>query len=349
MKMLKWASAIVALCLVFYMLYITGPYIVPLVLAVVFSFLIVMIADGYGSIAIRGHRMPGWLAMTLAMATIGTVFYLIGMVLNSNIREVIATVPCYQQKLIKLYDALVAQAPPALAGRLPRFDEMLAKIDLAAVLSLITSFLRGITENLGKISIFTAFILWDRKRLGLKLDYILRKRGKEEKVKSIIAEIKHDVKRYFVVKTAVSVLTGILSFTVMLICGLDFALLWAILACLLNFVPTVGSIVAVTFPVVLSLVQFDGLWHWHFFVITLSLITIHLVIGNFIDPKLMGKSLNLSPLVILLSLVLWGAIWGVTGAFLCVIITSIINITLAKFESTRDIAIMLSADGKIAT
>ena len=140
-------------------------------------------------------------------------------------------------------------------------------------------------------------------------------------------------------------MTGVLSYLVLVTVGVDFAALWGMLIFLLNFIPTIGSILAVIPPILLSLVQFKGLTP--FFIVMSSLISIQIIIGNILEPRLAGKSLNLSPLVILLSLVLWGKIWGIVGMFLCVPITVILNIVLANFESTKSIAIMLSANGKI--
>jgi predicted PurR-regulated permease PerM len=129
--------------------------------------------------------------------------------------------------------------------------------------------------------------------------------------------------------------------------GVDFASFWAVLIFLLNFIPTIGSIIATAFPSVLTLIQFDTLGP---FIITVSILTtIQFCIGSLVEPKLMGNRLNLSPIVILLSLGLWGSIWGIPGMFLCVPITVIMMIVCSYFPNTRPAAVLLSGNGRVGS
>ena len=131
----------------------------------------------------------------------------------------------------------------------------------------------------------------------------------------------------------------------MKLAGVDFAEFWAVLFFLFNYIPTIGAILGVAFPAILMIVQFTSV---PLIVSVIAvLIAIPTVINNFIEPRMMGRSLNLSSLVIIMSLILWGSIWGIIGMFLCVPIMVILNIVLAKFESTRPLAVMLSANGRI--
>ena len=147
------------------------------------------------------------------------------------------------------------------------------------------------------------------------------------------------------VKAFVSLLTGALSYVVLVIVGVDFAFLWALLIFALNFIPYVGSIIATILPAVFSILQFGTFWPfvWVFGIIMI----IQTVVGNYIEPKVMGKSLNLSPLVVLIALSFWGYVWDLLGMLLSVPITSIMLITFAQFSSTRGIAILLTENGDI--
>ncbi|MDD9889145.1 MAG: AI-2E family transporter, partial [Gammaproteobacteria bacterium] len=142
-----------------------------------------------------------------------------------------------------------------------------------------------------------------------------------------------------------SSMTGILSYIFLRVMDIDFAGMWGIIIFLLNFIPTVGSIVATIFPALIALAQSDGY--------TLSIIvlggigTIQICIGNILEPRLMGSSFNLSPIVILLNLALWGYIWDIPGMFLCVPFLIIVTIILSHFPQTRPIAIILSSDGRL--
>jgi len=132
---------------------------------------------------------------------------------------------------------------------------------------------------------------------------------------------------------------------VLIFLGVDFALFWAFLIFLLNYIPTVGSIVAVIFPVTFSLLQFES---WSIFTLLLIILTsVQLLYGNFLEPRLQGNKLNLSPLVIIFSLLFWGQMWGVVGMLLCVPIMVMINIVLSHIPATRGIAILLSEQGNI--
>jgi predicted PurR-regulated permease PerM len=125
----------------------------------------------------------------------------------------------------------------------------------------------------------------------------------------------------------------------------DFAAVWGLLIFLLNFIPTVGSIVATIFPALIALAQSDG--YTLFFLVLLGIGALQICIGNILEPRLMGSSFNLSPVVILLNLALWNAIWGIPGMFLCVPFLIIVAIVLSHFPQTRPVAIMLSSDGNL--
>ena len=114
---------------------------------------------------------------------------------------------------------------------------------------------------------------------------------------------------------------------------------------MLNFIPTIGSIIATLFPAMLALIQFDTFGP--FFIVLAAVGSIQVVVGNVLEPKLMGNTLNVSPFVVMMSLTLWGSVWGIAGAFLSVPITVILLIIFAHFEKTRYIAVLLSGDGSL--
>jgi predicted PurR-regulated permease PerM len=127
--------------------------------------------------------------------------------------------------------------------------------------------------------------------------------------------------------------------------GVDFAAFWALMIFLLNFIPIIGALLGVTFPSLLALVQFETIGP--FLVTSLALSGAQFVVSNLVEPRLMGRKLHLSPLVIILSLAFWGGLWGVVGMILCVPIMVILMIICGHFGPTRPIAIMLSSDGEI--
>jgi AI-2 transport protein TqsA len=140
-------------------------------------------------------------------------------------------------------------------------------------------------------------------------------------------------------------LTSLASWVLMYSVGLDFAAFWALLIFVLNFIPNIGSLVATIFPSLLALIQFDTLTP--FLVILIGVGSIQMLVGNVLEPQLMGRSLNVSPLVIILSLVVWSFMWGIPGMFLAVPVTVIVMIVFYNFDSTRWIALLMSQDGRL--
>ena len=152
--------------------------------------------------------------------------------------------------------------------------------------------------------------------------------------------IAHDFQRYLVVRTVVGLITGAGTYLAALLIGLDFALVWGLLNFLLNYIPTLGSIIGVVPPTLFALVQFDGLG-----MALLTLLAVggvQLVMGNYVDPLLQGKYLSLSPLVVLLSVAFWGWLWGIAGAFIGIPLTVAAVIACDRFEQTKWIATLLA-------
>jgi predicted PurR-regulated permease PerM len=161
-----------------------------------------------------------------------------------------------------------------------------------------------------------------------------------------MADISESIRRYLLIKTIMSLLTAGVSYDVLNMIGVDFAETWTLLIFLLNYIPSIGSILGVIFPALLVLLQFDTLWQ--FFIIAVLLSSAQLIIGNVIEPTFMGRTLNLSPFVVIASLAFWSIIWGPVGAFLSVPLTTTLVIACSHVPSFRWIAVLLSADGQIS-
>ena len=160
-----------------------------------------------------------------------------------------------------------------------------------------------------------------------------------------MTKIEQSVTSYLGLKTFTSLLTGGLSYIALLFIDIDAPAFWAFLIFLLNFIPTVGSLVATAFPVLFCLLQFGGFREA--IIVLIAVGVIQILVGNLLEPRLLGSSMNISPLVAILSLSIWGVLWGVVGMLLSVPITVIMVIIFAQFESTRPVAIMLSEKGRI--
>jgi len=323
--------------ILFVLLKIGADLIRPFIIALLFSFAIIALSDSYKKIPIGTKTLPVFFAMILSLATYIVLFWLLGKMLGSQIQDVIKLLPSYQEKINLLYINMLEYL------HIPQNMDLYSvfqKIDIPKLVTLVVSNITDLFSKIWIILFYMLFILLEYRYFWEKLKRMCSSVEQSTRLKHTLQKIETDVKSYFVIKALVSFVTGLLSYIVMSIMGLDFALFWALGICLLNFIPNIGSIIAVSFPIILSLIQYETIVP--FFVITVGLIAIQILMSSIIEPKFMGNKLNLSPLVILISLGFWWAMWGITGMLLSVPLMVIINIILSRFPSTRPIAILLS-------
>ena len=329
--------------LTFYLLVVGKALLLPFVVAVVFWYLIATLAGFYGRVGTWGVRLPSWLATVFAVLTFVAMLSALIDLTSSNISQVVAVAPTYQANLEGLAEHLVAMT----GYHIPTLDQIASQIDLGRAAGTIASSLTSFAGNVGIILVYVLFLLFEQKSFATKLDAIVTDPARRERVRQTLRRINSDVRTYIWVKAILSVATGGISYIVMRLVGLDFAAFWAVVIFLLNFIPTIGSILGIVFPTLLALVQFpDSLTP--FLVVFVCLGATQVITGNLVEPRMMGRSLNLSPLVIIISLAVWGSLWGVIGMFLSVPITLIAMIVMAQFQVTRPLAIMLSSDGTVS-
>ena len=186
----------------------------------------------------------------------------------------------------------------------------------------------------GIVLIYAGFLFVEQVQFRRKLAILFgRRRAAGARCARCCDQIDRDIRRYVRIKTTLATITSALAYAVMAWVGVDFAGFWAVMVFFFYYIPTVGSILAIVAPALLTLVQFDHLTP--FLIVLLVIGTIQIVMANVIEPAIMGRSLNLSPLVVIVSLMVWGTIWGVVGMFLCVPIMVVLMIVLAHFETTR--------------
>ena len=182
-------------------------------------------------------------------------------------------------------------------------------------------------------------------KITLQFSIIFKEEERHEKASNLLKRLNKSINEYISLKTLVSLITAAVSYVVLLIIGVDFAFFWAFLIFLLNFIPTIGSLIATIFPATMALLQFCSINPFIWVLVCIG--TVQLIVGNLIEPKLMGKSLNVSSLVVLLALAFWGAIWGIVGMILSVPITVVMIIIFAQFPATKNISILLSSNAHV--
>jgi predicted PurR-regulated permease PerM len=330
--------AIVATFTVFYVLWVGKPLLVPLAIAVLIWYMINALANLYTRVIFR--KSAHWMALTLALLTIAVGAVVVVAIIQNNIADVKQAAPGYKadldQWLVRIYDMLGIKS-------LPTLSQFMASVNIGPIVATFAGALTGILGDLALIVVYVGFLLFEQKTFSNKLAKMFPDPAKRKQIEELIDNIQLQIQTYIRIKTLVSVFTALVGYIVLTLVGVDFASFWAFAIFLLNYIPIVGSTVATIFPALLTLIQFDTFAP--FLIVGIGLTSAQFAVGNVIEPKLMGSSLNLSPMVVVLSLVLWGSLWGIPGMFLCVPIMVILLIVLSHFDATRPIAVMLSEHG----
>ncbi|MEC8087207.1 MAG: AI-2E family transporter [Pseudomonadota bacterium] len=285
---------------------------------------------------------PSWLSLSASIIFFVVVLGLIVELISGNITAVRDAAPTYQANLEKLVESAMK-----LSGltELPTIANIVDQVDVRALISGVAGAVAKVAGNTGLIVIYVIFLLAEQRTFPRKIEALFPEAGRRKEVQIILSDIQKRTQTYIAVKTLLSLVTAVISYVVLVAVGLDLAGFWAFVIFLLAYIPTIGSLLGVIFPALMALLQFGGISE--FLIIAVGLGAAQLVIGNVLEPRMMGRSLNLSSLVVIVSLAVWGSLWGVTGMFLSVPITVVLMIILAQFKQTRSIAILLSANGKV--
>lgn len=340
----RTASLLVALALIIAALSLGAPILLPVFEALIVWFMLNGFASGLRRLPGLGPRLSEGMAITLAVLLVLTVAVL---AIYSGVRGLVNAGP-QTLSLQSSLDPLIRSVATALGADEARvLDGVVDAIGLENFLHQIVLGFLGLLNQFGIIAIFVAFIFADQAFFPTKMRLLFPDEGRRAKVEAILSEIKDKITSYLWIMTKVSALTAGLSYLVMLAFGLNYPMFWAVLIFLLNFIPTIGSILGTALPVAFALVQYPDLTSAMLLLVCLGVV--QTVIGNVVFPRLAGDTLNLSLFVTILALFVWGALWGVTGMLIAVPLTSIIVIVLSQFEGSRPVAIVLSKTGDLGT
>jgi len=286
--------------------------------------------------------VPKVLALVLILVAILIVGLLFGALIGPSLNDFLRSLPDYQERLSTHLAALISwlreKGVNIPAKEVPRTLNPGWVMNLAGS---IFSALSSVLTNGFLILLTVVFILLEAADLPKKLRIVLKN---PERSLSTIEKFSRDAKRYLVIKTLISATEALVIWVWLLILGVDYPVLWGTLVFLLNYVPNIGSIIAALPAVLLALVQ---LGVGSALLTALGFVVANIVVGNIIEPKITGKGLSLSTLVVFLSLVFWGWVLGPIGMILSVPMTSLVTIALESYEETRGIAIMLGSATEI--
>lgn len=287
---------------------------------------------------LKARGLPGGLAMLIVIAMIVVTGLLIGWMIGGSLHDFTANLPKYQERL-SLQSAKLIQWLQSWGVHLDQ-QAMKAMFNPGKALTMAGQLISGLGNVLAQallILITVVFMLMEASAFQGKLHAI----SDDPQASLARAEaITQSIKRYMTIKTSTSLLTGILIGVWLWILGVDYPVLWGVLAFLFNYVPNIGSIIAAVPAVLLALVQSDltaALWA------AVGYLVVNNLIGTMIEPRFMGRGLGLSPLIVFISLVFWGWVLGPVGMFLSVPLTMTLKIFLDSYETSRPVGQLLGA------
>ncbi|KIC48039.1 transporter [Tateyamaria sp. ANG-S1] len=328
-----------------WLLWIGQPVLLPVIAALISVYILSTTATNMERFPLL-RRFPLWARHTLVLIAFAGGLALLFALVTNNIAQVMTALVRYEANL----DALVTRSAGLLGiqdeptwSNLRRmtFDE----IDIRSWIAPALVSLQGLGKFLFLVILFATFFMAERGSLAKKLLLAFGNDGSGEKALELLRRINDRIGGYLSVKTAANIILGAISYAIMLALGIEFALFWAVLIAFLNYVPYLGSLIGVIFPVLLSLAQFGTLSMAG--LVFVSLTAAQMFVGGYLEPRMMGRAFNLSPFMILLALLFWSTLWGLPGAVLAVPMTTSLVLVLAEIRSTRPLAIMLSSSGKV--
>ena len=329
-----------------WVLYIGRPVFVPMVFGVIVAYIIIGLARAAQRIPAVGARLPRWLRYTASISAILVAITAGILLVINNIGRVVQLAPEYEAQLLQTIQRGAELLGIETAPTWTRLrEQILEQISLQNLIGSTVVSVTAVVATLVVVLLYVTFLLVEKRVFPQKLENLSDDPGDASRVRQVLDSISTRTGQYLALKTLVSVILGAISWAIMEAFGVEFAGFWAVLITVLNFVPYIGSFLGVLFPVAWAVVQFGD---WGMVITLLVLLSsAQFVIGNFLDPWLLGNSLNLSPFVILASLTIWGTLWGIPGAFLAVPITSVLAIILSEFRGTRPIAVLMSRGGQL--
>ncbi len=329
------------LYIVIYSLSQINTILTSIAISILIWFLINSLASRLKRIPILKGKTGDYLAIPISLIIIFATLFQTTSFIASNIAELTASLNGLDTKVIATLEKFSATIGFDIKEN---YNSYFQEFSISSIINKIVGIFSTILGNAVQILLYVLFLLLDQQYFDMKMKALFPNENNRNKANHVLHSISENIKTYISITTIVSLATGVLTYLICEAFGLDGAGLWGFVAFILNFIPTIGSIIAVLTPFFFALVQLD---------LTTAILLIPALgivqfsIGNILQPRLMGNKLNISQFVVILSLVVWGAMWGTIGMFLSVPLMVILMIIFSQFESTRALAILISGNGQL--
>ncbi|PLR27689.1 AI-2E family transporter [Caulobacter zeae] len=319
-------------------LYYMRGILTPLVLAI---FLAVMIDSFARVLTVRVPKFPQKLALPTAIVLSLLLFGGSVWIVVENGAGFVGQAKAYAPRLNEVIAKIAGLVGVRVA---PTLDDLIAQLNPQQYVGAIAGSLQNFASNAVLVLIYLGFIIASRRGFSRKIVALFPHHAERDQSVALFQRIRNGVEQYLWIQTVTGLMIAVAAWAVMALVGLDNAFFWAFLIFIAAYIPIIGGAIGCILPPLFALVQFP-----HSLLPALilagSLQVIFFVVGNVVLPRMQGDSLNMDPTVVLLSLAVWGALWGGIGMFLSTPLTVALMLILAQFDGTRWIAILLSEDG----
>jgi AI-2 transport protein TqsA len=288
---------------------------------------------------LQQKKVPRGIALVIIILVFLSSIFLIGVLIGTSVNDFLTKLPLYEQKLQTQTQVVIAWLMEK--GFIENDFEISSAFNPGVILKLVGDAFNQVSNLFANgflILLTVIFMMLEEISIPAKVKKMVKD---PEASLSRIQSVTQNINKYIAIKTAISLVTGLLVYFLLLIIGVDYPLLWAVLAFALNFIPTIGSIIALVPPVLLTIIQFG---FGKALIVLIGYVIINTIMGNILEPKFMGKGLGLSTLVVFLSLIFWGWVLGPIGMLLSVPLTITIKIALDSSEETRWLAVLLGPE-----
>lgn len=338
------AAFLIVIYLTVEFLWYSQSILIPFIFAVLIWNLLGNMASTLQRTPLIGHLIPNFLAIIASFAIVLFVFTIIGRILTENLQDMMISSGDLQNNL----NLLLKKIPHAgmdKAYLIGLMQNALKQINFQHLFVGFYSSISGFMSSLFLIFLFVIFIFLEQVFFHQKMFHLFQGTKLRAKADFIMSKIMQEIQRYLGLKTFFSILTSISVYLLMKLFNLEFAEFWAVCIFLLNFIPNIGPVIITV--IITLFAYFQWLDFSKVFLFFSIQVAIHAFIGNFLETHYLGRTMNLSPLFLLLALSFWGTLWGGMGLFLAVPMTVLMMIVLSSFESTRFWAILMSENGKL--
>lgn len=330
--------AMAALVIVFAGLRLAAEIVVPFLLALFIAIICSPVIK-----VMTQRKVPHGIAIALLFILILIVFFFLAGLINSSVQEFTRSIPQYKELLSERINDVTALAQKLKLPIVISHETIMKHFDPSVIMNFVSRLLlnfSGVLSNAFVLILVVTFMLFEAPTMKHKFALVLSNNEDDVVAKEHhIDRVLDSVIRYLGVKTFISLLSGISTWIMLDVLGVQYAILWGTLTFLLNYIPNIGSIISAV-PVIVQALLLNG-----FGVaigVTAGTIALNVVFGNIIEPKMMGKTLGLSTLVVFFSLLFWGWMFGSVGMLLSVPLTMALKITLDSSESTKKYAALLA-------